>query len=79
VTDGRTTGGPNAVADARRAAALLAAQGTAGVVVDCESGPVRLGLAAELAGHLQGTAVRLEELRADQVAALVHSIRREAA
>jgi magnesium chelatase subunit D len=79
VTDGRATGGPGAVADARRAAALLAAQGTAAVVVDCESGPVRLGLAADLAGHLQGTAVRLEELRADQVTALVHTIRKEAA
>ncbi len=71
VTDGRATGGPRALPDARRAAQLLAAQGTAAVVVDCESGPVRLGLAAELAQHLAGQAVRLEELAADSVTHLV--------
>ena len=83
VTDGRATGraggGPAALAEARRAARLLAAQGTAAIVVDCESGPVRLGLAAELAGHLGGTAVRLDELAADRVADLVRTIRKEAA
>jgi magnesium chelatase subunit D len=71
VTDGRATGGPQALPDARRAAQLLAAQGTAAVVVDCESGPVRLGLAAELAQHLAGEAVRLDELAADSVTHLV--------
>ena len=35
--------GPDPLARARRAAALLAAEGAAAVVVDCESGPVRLG------------------------------------
>ncbi|QMU78554.1 putative cobaltochelatase [Streptacidiphilus sp. PB12-B1b] len=83
VTDGRATGRPqaggSALADARRAAQLLAAQGTAAIVVDCESGPVRLGLAAELAGHLGGTAVRLDELAADSVTRLVQTIRKEAA
>jgi len=83
VTDGRATGraggAPAALAEARRAAQLLAAQGTAAIVVDCESGPVRLGLAAELAGHLDGTAVRLDELAADSVTGLVRSIRKEAA
>ncbi|MEY9837758.1 magnesium chelatase subunit D [Streptacidiphilus sp. EB103A] len=71
VTDGRATGGPQALPDARRAAQLLAAQGTAAVVVDCESGPVRLGLAAELAQHLAGEVVRLDELAADSVTHLV--------
>ena len=65
VTDGRATGGPEPVARAARAARLLAAEGTASVVVDCEAGPVRLGLAGELARELGGTAVTLEELRAD--------------
>ena len=83
VTDGRATGRPqtggSALDDARRAARLLAAQGTAAIVVDCESGPVRLGLAAELAENLGGTAVRLDELAADSVTRLVQTIRKEAA
>jgi magnesium chelatase subunit D len=78
VTDGRATGGPEPFATASRAARLLAAESTASVVVDCESGPVRLGLAAALAGDLHGTAVTLDELRADSVAALVRDVRRAA-
>ncbi|MCF3176194.1 putative cobaltochelatase [Streptomyces sioyaensis] len=74
VTDGRATGGPEPVARAARAARLLAAQGTASVVVDCEAGPVRLGLAGELARELQGTAITLDELRADSVSALVRTV-----
>jgi magnesium chelatase subunit D len=45
------------------------------VVLDCESGPVRLGLARTLASQLHGTAVTLDELRAEGVAALVHAHR----
>ncbi|MGW4645739.1 putative cobaltochelatase [Kitasatospora sp. NPDC004289] len=75
VTDGRATGGKDALAQAGRAAGLLAAQGTASVVLDCESGHVRLGLARTLAGQLGGPAVTLDELRAEGVAALVHAHR----
>ncbi|MFE7633854.1 putative cobaltochelatase [Kitasatospora sp. NPDC057518] len=75
VTDGRATGGRDALAQSRRAAALFAAQGTASVVLDCESGPVRLGLARTLAGLLGGTAVSLDELRAEGVASLVRENR----
>ncbi|WP_329032593.1 putative cobaltochelatase [Streptomyces sp. NBC_01725] len=74
VTDGRATGGPDPVALGGRAARLHAAEGTASVVVDCESGPVRLGLAAALAGDLGGAAVTLDELRADSVADLVRDV-----
>ncbi|MFJ3819533.1 putative cobaltochelatase [Streptomyces nodosus] len=74
VTDGRATGGPEPVALAARAARLFAAEGTASVVVDCESGPVRLGLAGQLAGELDGTAVTLDELRADSIAGLVREV-----
>jgi magnesium chelatase subunit D len=56
VTDGRATAG----GDVDRAAALLA--GTASVVVDCESGPVRLGLAARLASRLGARLVPLDSL-----------------
>ncbi|MDI9834015.1 putative cobaltochelatase [Streptomyces sp. KAU_LT] len=79
VTDGRATGGPEPVALAGRAARLFAADGVASVVVDCESGPVRLGLAGRLAAELGGTAVTLDELRADSIAGLVKDVQRRAA
>lgn len=74
VTDGRATGGPEPVALATRAARLHEVEGTASVVVDCESGPVRLGLAVSLAQELGGTAVTLDELRADSIAGLVKDV-----
>ncbi|MFF8863786.1 putative cobaltochelatase [Streptomyces sp. NPDC015139] len=74
VTDGRATGGPEPVAHAERAARLFAAEQVASVVVDCESGPVRLGLAGRLAGELGGAAVTLDGLRADSIAGLVRDV-----
>jgi magnesium chelatase subunit D len=56
VTDGRVTAG----GDVDRAASLL--EGTACVVVDCESGPVRLGLAVRLASRLRARLVSLDAL-----------------
>jgi magnesium chelatase subunit D len=50
VTDGRATGGPDALGRAGRAARKLA--GISGIVVDAEEGPVRLGLAARIAADL---------------------------
>ncbi|MEU7518025.1 hypothetical protein AB0B13_39460, partial [Streptomyces sp. NPDC042898] len=64
-------------ARAARAARLHAAEGTASVVVDCETGPVRLGLAGSLARELGGTAVTLDELRADSIAGLVRDVQAE--
>jgi magnesium chelatase subunit D len=79
LTDGRATvparEGGDAVHDACRAAALLAADGVATVVVDCESGPVRLGLAARVAAAAGGRALGLAELSADQVAGVVRAAR----
>ncbi|MFJ3583696.1 putative cobaltochelatase [Streptomyces sp. NPDC090127] len=78
VTDGRATGGgADPVALAARAARLHASEGTAAVVVDCETGPVRLGLAGDLARELGGTAVTLDELRADAIAGLVRNVQAE--
>ncbi|MGW5865628.1 putative cobaltochelatase [Streptomyces sp. NPDC055239] len=74
VTDGRATGGVEPVARAGRAARLFEAAGIASVVVDCESGHIRLGLAGQLAGELGGTAVTLDELRADSIAGLVKDV-----
>ncbi|MDI2126700.1 putative cobaltochelatase [Yinghuangia seranimata] len=75
VTDGRATHGRDPLGEARRAAGLLAASGTASVVVDCESGPVRLGLAARLAADLQGPVLGLNDLAADGLAGLVRDLR----
>jgi magnesium chelatase subunit D len=64
VTDGRATGSASALGDARRAAGLLAATGVASIVVDCETGPVRLGLAADLAVRLGAEHVPMASLSA---------------
>ncbi|MEU8276857.1 VWA domain-containing protein [Microbispora bryophytorum] len=56
VTDGRATSG----GDVTRAAAALA--GVTSVVVDCESGPVRLGMAQALALRLGARVLPLESL-----------------
>jgi magnesium chelatase subunit D len=78
VTDGKATAGPDPVTDAFRTAGLLAADRVAAVVVDCESGPVRLGLAPRLADALGGLALRLDELAADALARVVRDVRRAA-
>jgi len=62
VTDGRATGDDDPLAQARRAAAALARTGTSSIVVDAEDGPVRLGLAGELARHLDGELVTIPGL-----------------
>ncbi|MFJ8015912.1 putative cobaltochelatase [Streptomyces sp. NPDC096339] len=79
VTDGRATSAGAVGGDPRelsgRSARLLAAEGVASVVVDCESGPVRLGLAGVLAADLGAPAVTLDGLRADSLAGLVKNVR----
>ncbi|SCF14041.1 magnesium chelatase subunit D [Micromonospora chokoriensis] len=52
VTDGRATAGARPLDRAAGAAAVLAATGAPCVVVDCETGPVRLNLARRLATQL---------------------------
>ncbi|MCV7179037.1 VWA domain-containing protein [Mycolicibacterium sphagni] len=68
LTDGRATGGPDPLGRSRSAARRLVAEGAAAVVVDCETSYVRLGLAADLAEHLDAPLLQLEQLRADYLA-----------
>ncbi|MFI9817544.1 putative cobaltochelatase [Saccharothrix variisporea] len=78
LTDGRATAtgtGGDPMRDALRAAGLLAADDVAAVVVDCESGHLRLGLAGRVAEALDAVCLRLEELSADQVAGVVRAAR----
>ncbi|WP_176459301.1 MULTISPECIES: magnesium chelatase subunit D family protein [unclassified Rhodococcus (in: high G+C Gram-positive bacteria)] len=73
LTDGRATGGTDPVGRARIAARRIASDKIASVVVDCESGMVRLGLAADFAACLGGGYVALADLSAEQVAAVVRA------
>jgi len=65
VTDGRATHGPDAVVRAHAVAAHLSDTGVASLVVDCESGPMRLGLAARLAGVLGADHVPVDHVSAE--------------
>jgi len=71
VTDGRHTAG----GDPQVAALRLRHDGVASVVVDCESGPVRLRLAGALAQALGGEYLSLDDLGDLSVAALAGSVR----
>ncbi|GAA1774561.1 putative cobaltochelatase [Nocardioides hankookensis] len=76
VTDGRATSGASAVERSRQAAGLLARAGVASLVVDCESGAMRLGLASVLAEHLGAEHVPIAEVSAE---ALTTAVRGRAA
>ena len=71
VTDGRHTAG----GDPQAAALRLRHDGVASVVVDCESGPVRLRLAGALAQALGAEYLSLDDLGDLSVAALAGSVR----
>ena len=75
VTDGRATSGADPAAETTGAATWLARSGAACVVVDCESGPVRLGLAARLGADLGGVCLTLDELSADALSGVVAATR----
>jgi len=85
VTDGRANavGQPSAsragslnhpVTAALAEASALAGAGVAAVVVDTEDAVVRLGLAAALAGALNGPCIALEALAAQPLAGLVRAV-----
>jgi len=73
VTDGRATGGKDAVARSKQAAQHVAGLGVTTVVVDGESGHLRLGLALELARLLGAEHLPVAEVDAG---ALTDSVRR---
>lgn len=73
ITDGRATHGPDAVARSRQAAGWIAGQGTTSVVLDCEQGPMRMGLAGQLATHLQATHLPLADVSAQALAGVARA------
>jgi len=76
LTDGRANSGADPLREVRTAARALARDGVTAVVIDCEAGPVRLGLAAVPAAELGAPVVRLEELAAPGLRGLVQTVRR---
>ncbi|AZI59015.1 putative cobaltochelatase [Nakamurella antarctica] len=64
VTDGRATFGPRALPRSLQAGGLLADSHVAGVVVDCETGRFRMGLAAGLSEAMRAQYIALGEVGA---------------
>ncbi|MEU6138516.1 VWA domain-containing protein [Nocardioides sp. NPDC047086] len=80
VTDGRANSsrktaqahGKDAVRRSQQAAAYVAGLGVTTIVIDSESGPMRLGLARELAVHLGAEHVPVAEVSAEALTSAVH-------
>lgn len=70
ITDGRATHGGDAVGRSRQAAQWIAEQQTTAVVVDCEQGAFRMGLAGELARHMQAIHLPLADVSAQALTGL---------
>ncbi|WP_374474400.1 VWA domain-containing protein [Williamsia sp. DF01-3] len=73
LTDGRATAGAGALPRAAAAADRLRRDGTTSIVIDCEQGMIRLGLAATLAHGLGGQCVQLADLTAGGVAGVIRA------
>jgi magnesium chelatase subunit D len=69
VTDGRATHGSQAVLRSRQVGAHLT--GVDSVVIDCETGPFRMGLAAALAASMGADHVPVAEVSAPALASIV--------
>lgn len=79
VTDGRATSGRDALDRSLHAADLVAARGVASVVIDCETGRFRMGLASRLADRLRAEHVPVGEVTADAIITTVRSKSRRSA
>lgn len=77
VTDGRATARPDAVDRSHQAAGYLAAEGISAVVVDCEGGRMRMGLARALAEHMAAEHVWLSEVNAQVLTDIVRDATRD--
>jgi magnesium chelatase subunit D len=73
ITDGRATHGADAVARSRQAAQWIAEHRTTAVVVDCEQGPMRMGLAGSLAQAMQATHLPIADVSASALTSLANA------
>ncbi|MEZ5211294.1 VWA domain-containing protein [Gordonia sp. (in: high G+C Gram-positive bacteria)] len=71
LTDGRATAGPNAPERASAVADAIARGGISSLVVDCEQGMIRLGLAADLARRMGAEYVSMDSLAVSGLATAV--------
>jgi magnesium chelatase subunit D len=71
ITDGRATFGDRALERAHQVAAHLGATGVASLVIDCETGTFKMGLALQLADHLMAEYVPLGEVSASALTEIV--------
>ncbi|MCG8656680.1 VWA domain-containing protein [Yimella sp. NH-Cas1] len=71
LTDGRATAGPDALVRAREIATAWPTLGLQTVVVDCESGRFRMGLAVDLAARMGAEYVPLERVAATEIVDMV--------
>jgi magnesium chelatase subunit D len=67
VTDGRATSGPDALQRARMSAEYLRSTGVSSVVIDCETGRFKMGLAVELSARLGAEYVPVGEVGAQTI------------
>jgi magnesium chelatase subunit D len=78
VTDGRATFGADALGRSHQAAGLLAAAGVASLVLDCETGRFRMGLAGRLAETLLADYAPIGEIGVQALTSAVAGHRRMA-
>lgn len=71
LTDGRATAGTDPVERSLMAAEHLGRQGVSAVVVDCEAGRMRLGMARTLAERLRARHIPLPQLSAEALTQIV--------
>lgn len=72
VTDGRATSGTDAVARSLQAADHVASLGVTTIVIDSENGPLRLGLARQLAVRLHAEHLPVSDVSAEALTDSVH-------
>lgn len=77
ITDARATFGPKPVERAQHIASSIAAQNISSLILDCESGTMRLGLAATLATYLHGEYLPIGEVAADTVTSAIRTFTRK--
>ncbi|MFT4088360.1 MAG: VWA domain-containing protein, partial [Gordonia sp. (in: high G+C Gram-positive bacteria)] len=74
LTDGRATAGKEAAARAATVAESIGRRGVSSLVVDCEQGVVRLGLAVDLAAKMGAQYAAMDELTQTGLAAGVSGV-----
>jgi magnesium chelatase subunit D len=74
ITDGRATGRTDALERALEAAAVVRRRAVTALVLDCEDGPILLGLASRLAAAMGARHVRLADVEDDPARAVLTAL-----